>query len=103
MSEEGTEGWLNACLVLSSAMLYLSTEKEGSEGREGGRKERLAYLPRGLLQRVEKQPADMPPRKEVRGVRETLPLSVTQFLYSLKNIKRSPWLDPCFMMVAPRP
>ena len=73
--------------------------KRGEQGEENW----TADLPRGLLHRVEKQPADIPPRKEVSGVRLCWPLLVTQFLYSLKNIKRRPWFDPCFIIVAPKP
>lgn len=57
---------------------------------------RVLMTSRGLLQRVEKQPESIPPRKERPGFMLFLPLSVTKALYSLKNMKRSPWLLPCW-------
>lgn len=55
---------------------------------------RVLITSRGLLQSVEKQPESIPPRKERPGFMDVLPFSVTKVLYSLKNMKRRPWLLP---------
>ncbi len=57
----------------------------------------------GLLPKVEKHPALIPPNKRRRGVNSFSPSFDIILLYSLNHMNLKPWLLPCFNAVAKAP